>query len=297
MSSYNKVNVMATTTASAVSPSEPYLSENGNREEYLPESDGKPMAETDTHRRYMLDLLDALEDYYRDDERTYVTGNIFVYYPDETGKLQPVSPDIFVVRGVEKKDRRIYNIKAEGKAPDAVLELTSISTKMEDLGNKKFLYASLGVKEYFLFDPIGDTMRPFLRGFRLENNDYLPIVGTRLYSEVMGLELRLEEGELRLYNPQTSTYLLTRREVHAARRSAEAAQRKAEAARQKAEEGRQKAEEGQQKAEEAQQAAETAKKKAEVRAAQEAAARQAAEAELAALRRELEMAKRGGKPT
>ncbi len=257
---------MTTTTANTIYPREPYLIENDYREEYLPESDGKPMAETDTHRRYMLDLIDALEEYYRDDKWTYVTGNIFVYYPDETGKLQPVSPDIFVVHGVQKKERRIYNIKVEGKAPEAVIELTSTSTKMEDLGNKKFLYASLGVKEYFLFDPLSETMRPTLRGFRLEDGDYIPIVGTRLYSEVMGLELRLEEGKLRLYNPKTSTYLLTREEVHAARRAAEAAKQKAEAERQKAEAARQ---------------------TAETKAAQESAARQAAEAELARLREEL----------
>lgn len=241
-----------TSTVNKIYLSEPYLIENDHREEYLPESDGKPMAETDTHRRYMLDLIDALEEHYRDDKWTYVTGNIFVYYPDETGKLQPVSPDIFVVHGVEKKDRRIYNIKVEGKAPEMVIELTSTSTKMEDLGNKKFLYASLGVKEYFLFDPLSETMRPTLRGFRLEDGEYIPIVGTRLYSEVMGLELRLEEGALRLYNPQTSTYLLTRKEVHAARRAAEAA-----------------------------------RQIAETKAAQESAAREAAEAELARLREEL----------
>jgi Uma2 family endonuclease len=216
------IQTMTTTTANRIYPSEPYLIENDYREEYLPESDGKPMAETDTHRRYMLDLIDALEEHYRDDEWTYVTGNIFVYYPDESGKLQPVSPDIFVVHGIPKKERRIYNIKVEGKAPEAVIELTSTSTKMEDLGNKKFLYASLGVKEYFIFDPLSETMRPILRGFRLEDGEYMPIVGTRLYSEVMGLELRLEEDTLRLYNPKTSMYLLTRKEVHAARRAAEA---------------------------------------------------------------------------
>jgi len=268
------------TTASVTYPLESYLGENSYRDEYLPESDGKPMAETDTHRRYMLDMLDALDEYYRDDPWTYVTGNIFLYYPDETGKLHAVSPDIFVVHGVEKKDRRIYNIKVEGKAPEVVIELTSTSTKMEDLGNKKFLYASLGVKEYFLFDPLSETMRPTLRGFRLEDGDYMPLVGTRLHSEVMGLELRLEEGKLRLYNPKTSTYLLTREEVHAARRAAEAAKQKAEADRQKAEAERQKAEAARQKAE-------AARQTAEAKAAHESAARQAAEAELARLREEL----------
>jgi len=264
---------MSTTTLNAAYPLESYLSENSYREEYLPESDGKPMAETDTHRRYMLDLIDGLDEYYRDDQQTYVTGNIFVYYPDELGKLQPVSPDIFVVHGVEKKDRRIYNIKVEGKAPEMIIELTSLSTKMEDLGNKKFLYASLGVKEYFLFDPFSEAIRPKLRGFRLEDGDYLPIVGTRLYSEVTGLELRLENGKLRLYNPKTSEYLLTREETHIARRTAEAAKREAETARLEAETARREAE--------------AARQAAEAKAKHESAARQAAETELARLREEL----------
>jgi len=247
------------TTANTAYPLASYLGDDPYREEYLPESDGKPMAETDTHRRYMFDVLDALDEHYFDDPWTYVTGNIFLYYPDETGKLQAVSPDIFVVHGVEKKDRRIYNMKVENKAPEVVIELTSTSTKMEDLGNKRFLYASLGVKEYFLFDPFGEAVRPLLRGFRLEAGEYMPIVGTRLHSQVLGLELRLEEGKLRLYNPQTREYLLTREETHIARRAAEAAKNAAEAAR----------------------------KAAEIKAAQETAARQAAEAELVHLREEL----------
>jgi hypothetical protein len=31
-----------------------------------------------------------------------------------------------------------------------------------------------------------------LRGFRLTNGDYMPLVGTRLQSKVLGLDLRLE---------------------------------------------------------------------------------------------------------
>lgn len=207
---------MSTMTAPATYPRRSYP------EGYLPESDGKPMAETDDHRDIMMDVLDTLEERFRADEQVYISGNIFVYYRDETGEMQSVSPDILVVRGVQKKKRRIYNIEKEGKAPEFVLELTSLSTKKEDLGNKRFIYANLGVKEYFIFDPFGDTIRPALRGFRLENGDYLPIVGTRLKSEVLGLELRLEENLLRLYDFKKDQRLLTRAESHAARRAAEA---------------------------------------------------------------------------
>ena len=180
------------------------------------------MAETDDHRDIMMDVLDALEERFRADEQVYISGNIFVYYKDDAGEMQPVSPDILVVRGVQKKKRRIYNIEVEGKAPELVIELTSVSSKKEDLGNKRFVYANLGVKEYFIFDPFGDTIRPALRGFRLESGDYLPIVGTRLKSEVLGLELRLEDGLLRLYDYKNNQRLLTRAESHAARRAAEA---------------------------------------------------------------------------
>lgn len=207
---------MATMTAPATYPRRSYP------EGYLPESDGKPMAETDDHRDIMMDVLDTLEERFRADEQVYISGNIFVYYRDETGEMQAVAPDILAVRGVQKKKRRIYNIEKEGKAPEFVLELTSLSTKKEDLGNKRFVYANLGVKEYFIFDPFGDTIRPALRGFRLESGDYLPIVGTRLKSEVLGLELRLEEGLLRLYDFKKDQRLLTRAESHAARRAAEA---------------------------------------------------------------------------
>jgi Uma2 family endonuclease len=220
---------MATTTAPAAYSRPSYPGASPLREVYLPESDGKPMAETDDHRDIMMDVLDTLEEQFRADEKVYVSGNIFVYYRDDTGEMQSVSPDILVVRGVQKKKRRIYNIEVEGKAPDLVIELTSLSTKKEDLGNKRFVYANLGVKEYFIFDPFGDTIRPALRGFRLESGDYLPIVGTRLKSEVLGLELRLEDGRLRLYDFKNDQRLLTRAESHAARRAAEAKARAAEA--------------------------------------------------------------------
>ena len=74
--------------------------------EYLPESDGKPMAETDVHRTQMIELLECLAEYYRADPRVYVTGNIFLYFRNHEGERQSISPDIFVVRGVEKKLRR-----------------------------------------------------------------------------------------------------------------------------------------------------------------------------------------------
>jgi Uma2 family endonuclease len=199
------------------------------RPSHFPESDGEPMAETDKHRKQMIASLDALDEYYRDDPATYVTGNILVHFRDETDEWKFLSPDIMVVKDVEKKDRRSYVIEDEGQAPNFIIELISPKTKVEDFGNKRVVYAGWGVKEYFLFDPTGELSSASLRGFRLVDSEYMPMMGARLHSEVLDLDLVVEKGKLRFYNPRAGQYLLTHEEAEAARRMAEAKAATAEA--------------------------------------------------------------------
>ena len=116
-----------------------------------------------------------------------------------------------------------------------MIELTSRHTKVEDLGNKRVIYADLGVSEYFLFDPLDGSLTPQLRGFRLQGGEYIPMVGPRLSSAALGLDLVVEENRLRLYDSQTGERLRTHAEAEAARREAEAARQEAETARQKTE--------------------------------------------------------------
>jgi len=179
------------------------------------------MAETDTHRRQMMYLIDALEDYFRADPNVYVAGNLFVYY-EEGDPTQVVAPDVFVVKGVPKGDRRIYKVWEEGKGPDVVFEVTSRGTRKEDLGPKKGTYEMLGVEEYFLFDPLEEYLEPRLMGFRLAASGYRQIEQEPLMSHVLGLELWVEGEMLRLVNPITGEKLLTPLEAQEARRQAEA---------------------------------------------------------------------------
>lgn len=216
---------MATSTAQTLHRTGRYASE------YLPESDGKPMAETDVHRRQMIGLLDSLDEYFRDDPQVYVTGNIFLYLPreEDEDERKSVSPDVFVVFGIEKKDRRIYDMEVEKKAPDVVIELISRSSKVEDLGNKRVIYAELGVREYYIFDPLKEVYPSQLRGFRLQDDEYLPIVGERLQSNLLGLNLIVEDSKLRLYDPEAGERLRTHEEAEADRKTAETNIAKAEA--------------------------------------------------------------------
>lgn len=187
---------------------------------YYPESDGEPMAETDVHRQQMVYLIEALTDYFRDDPQVYVAGNLLLYYAE--GDPESVAPDVFVVFGVPKGNRRVYKLWTEGKGPDVVFELTSRDTMWKDLGPKKGTYEMLGVQEYFLFDPLKEYLEPPLQGYRLEEATYRRMEGEQLSSQVLGLELRVEGEFLRLYDPKTGEKLLTPLEAQAARRQAEA---------------------------------------------------------------------------
>ena len=181
-----------------------------------------------------------------------------------------VAPDTFVVFGVEDRVRMNYKVWEEGKGPDFVLEVASPNTWREDVGRKRSVYARLGVREYFLFDPTGEHLTPPLQGLRLVDGAYerLPAVESidrtlTLPSEALGLELRTKAGgEIRFHDPATGEDLLSHAEAHAAWQE-EAAARQEEAATRR---------------EEAE-----ARRAAELRADREAAARRAAEARVAEL--------------
>ena len=198
------------------------------REIKYPTRDGKPMAETDLHRRDLTDTIQTLEDRFADRPRVYVSGNLMLCY-EEGNPRKHVAPDVLVAFDVPKEPNRDhYLVWVEGKAPDFVAEITSKSTKKEDQKTKFETYRDLlRVTEYFLFDPRAEYLKPPLQGFRRVGGDYVsiePIAG-RLPSEVLGLHLERDGERLRLFDPATGQYLLTRLEAReAAERLAEAAE-------------------------------------------------------------------------
>jgi Uma2 family endonuclease len=231
-----------------------------------PESDGQPMAETDLHRDEMIDLIKALARRYRDVPDVYVSGNLFFYYVQGDPRAV-VAPDVFLVRGVPKRKRRIYKLWEEGRVPSLVIELTSGSTQDEDIDKKKLIYQRLGVEEYFLHDPYQDYLNPALQGFRLVKGRYQPLrpgPDGSLPSLSTGLRLRTEGEHLRLVDAATNEPLLWVEEQDAA------LEREAVA----------------------RELAEDRANKAEHRANREAAARQSLEEELNRLRREIEEKRR-----
>ena len=192
-----------------------------------PSGDGKPMAENDAQLTAIHYGIGALRVHYQDRPDVYVSGDLLMYYEEGNPKVS-VAPDVFVVFGVEDRMRMNYKVWEEGKAPDFVLEVASKSTWREDLGPKRKVYARLGVKEYWLYDPTGEYLTPVLQGIRLAGNVYVRQLAVAsadgaltLTSATLGLELRAKGGEMRFRDPATGRSFLSHQEEAAARREAE----------------------------------------------------------------------------
>ncbi len=206
------------------------------------ELDGEPLAETERHLREIFRMLDILGTHFAETPDVYVWSNMMMYY--EKGNPRAfVKPDIFVSFGIGKQERRIYKVWEEGKPPDFIMEFASRSTYDNDLGDKKEIYAAMGVTEYFLYDPFRCCLPSPLMGFRLFDGDYveiLPLANRGVLSETLNLEFLLQDDGIDVYTTMAGRQLKTRAEREAdarhqeviARQNAEThAQREADARR------------------------------------------------------------------
>jgi Uma2 family endonuclease len=277
-----------------------------------PSSDGEPMAETSTHVMLMVTLIATLRYYFRQRSDTYVIGNIFLYYKQGHPK-ECRSPDVMVVKGVEAgRARDSFKTWEEGAVPCFVLELTSKKTADEDQGPKRELYERLGVRDYLLFDPLGDYLPRPLVGYRLINGRYEALqndqqggvlsleLGIRFVPNGTELELIEFRTGQRIPTPPEAYELLaealqrtqdSERLIEEVRQQADEARGQADAARRRAEDNQRQADEARRQADEARRQGENDRRQAdEARRQTEEARREAdrARQQIDELRQELD---------
>ena len=209
-----------------------------------PETDGRPMGETDLHQEWMWRIKQILKYRYRG-QQVYVASDLLLYY-EENVPARYVVPDVFVVLNCDPSMRRVYKMWQDGGPPCCVIEVTSKATRREDEVFKPVTYRDIGVSEYILYDPTADYLKPPLQGHRLAaDGGYDPIPVTVHGLECLSLNLRFqldgqdlmvfdlqsgdrqwmpEEAEERLRKEQEKL----RREEHIARLAAEARVRELE---------------------------------------------------------------------
>ncbi len=209
------------------------LAHRSGGEILYPESDGKPMAETDDHRFQSNYLIEAIETQFARRGRVYVAGNNLVYYR-EGDPRQRVSPDVYVVKGVPKDRRRVYKLWEEKKTPCVVIEVSSRGTRREDLVTKFRLYRDvLRVKEYYVYDLLREYLPGRMKAWTLVRGTYVeqPIQGDRILSRELGLHLVDTGLMLRLADPRTGEQLRTFAESEAALKRETAERKRAESER------------------------------------------------------------------
>lgn len=161
----------------------------------------EPPLETDFHRNQIELLIRLLKYWWQDRPNFYISGNLTVYYNEQQLKQRDFrGPDIFIVLGAAKRDRRSWAIWEEGgKYPNVVIELLSSATATVDRGKKKELYQGVWrVPNYFWFHP--ETLE--FAGFTLVNGHYEAIEPTEtgwLWSEQLELYLGIHDRQLRWF--------------------------------------------------------------------------------------------------
>lgn len=151
--------------------------------------------EGDPHRVPKKRAFEALDEYFRrGGRRVYLSSELPVYYPDEP----MFAPDLIAVLDVEPHEREKLVVSDEGRGLDFVLEIHVAGDARKDFEINVERYARLGIPEYFVLSPLRQRLVGYALG---SSSTYQPIVpqGGLWRSGVLGLEIAVEQGNLRFY--------------------------------------------------------------------------------------------------
>lgn len=179
-------------------------------EVFYPESDGKPMGETDYHIQTITYLYQTLNAFFAETPNVKILADIMFYYEKDNPR-KVFSPDVAVVKGVGKHPRRTYKLWEEKQFPQVVFEISSRKTWGDDLNKKWVLSQQFGVKEYYIFDPEYDYLPEPLVAYRLKRGELnkVNIKNNRIFSEEIGLEIVDTGKGLKLFNPAAKEFMRT----------------------------------------------------------------------------------------
>ena len=177
--------------------------------------------------------------YFADRDDVLISGEGYLRHIGSNAN-ERLAPDCVVAFGVDPKlivARNGYVISEVGKPPEFVLEVASRSTGRNDYTVKREGYAGYEVREYWRFDHTGGRYHDAaLAGDVLVNGEYEPAEIVQEpdgliwgHSEVLGLDLCWDNGDLRFRDPSNGEFLPTAGDERAARVEAEAWAEAAEA--------------------------------------------------------------------
>ena len=195
------------------------------------------MGETSWHDT-LIDYLKAVLSWLFRGQVCAIYSNLN-FYQTRNPREYPVAPDIALIKGITFRHTRSWTLASGEPAPQVVFEILSEETWKKDIREKPGKYASMGVQEYFAYDPLEPPIRrggaPRLMGWRLtpQHQEMVSIEANRegwLWSEQLESWLVPDEAYLRLYDREQQMRL-TEAEAQAQRAEIEAERAEVEAER------------------------------------------------------------------
>ena len=169
-----------------------------------PEDDGKPMADNTKQLRWIVTLFSNLEGMFRDRPDVFVSGNL-LWYPVEGENEERAAPDVMIAFGRTKGDRGSYKQWEENDVPVTVaFEILSPSNDRKEMADKFLFYDEYGVEEYYVYDPIENTLEIYARGQAtlVRNRDIAGYVSRKL-----GIRFEMTNPEMTVYRPNGERFL------------------------------------------------------------------------------------------
>jgi len=210
------------TTAASTFTMLPYVKQGAidySRLDYNPD-EPEPMPEAMEQEPVVAEIIGIMHSRFTDfmsRPDVFLSSNTILCH-DPTNLNVRRQPDIYLAFGVDQaaiRRRKLYLPWEAGKPPDLALEVGSESTGSEDTIAKHRVYATVGILEYWRFDPSGGEHHGEpMSGWVLRNGSYHPVDLTtepdgilKGYSELMELYLCWDEGWPRFYDPAVGTCL------------------------------------------------------------------------------------------
>jgi len=174
------------------------------KEIIYPSSDGQPMADSTIQYQWITKIQGGCDALFKDDPNVFVARDL-LWYPVEGKNNISQAPDVMVVFGRPKSDRRSYQQWLEDNiAPQVVFEIRSFNDTQTKINKKLAFYNRYGVEEYYLYDP---DYRELIGWQRIEGllEVIEPICGW--VSPRLGVRFDLTEEGLDLYRPDGQKFL------------------------------------------------------------------------------------------
>ncbi|HBE16833.1 MAG TPA: hypothetical protein DEG17_19930 [Cyanobacteria bacterium UBA11149] len=169
-----------------------------------PSSDGQPMADSTVQYKLITKIKEGCESLYKNDENVFVAADL-LWYPVEGSREISQAPDVMVIFGRSKDDRRSYLQWEENNiAPQVVFEIRSFNDSQTKMNRKFAFYNRYGVQEYYLYDPQDNELNGWQR---IEG--FLEVIETMSgwVSPRLGVRFELGEDGLEIYRPDGQKFL------------------------------------------------------------------------------------------